>query len=784
MKSRYAFLSFFLILGFVYYSFYSLMPTEGAPADISTSEFSSERALIHLKEIAKAPHYHGSEEHERVRAYIVSQLQNLGLEVDIQEGFVLTPNYGGLDKPKNIVARLKGSSSSKALMLLSHYDSALVPSHGASDAGSGIVTILESLRAYLADGKTPKNDIIVLISDAEEIGLDGAKLFVREHPWVNEVGLVLNFEARGSGGPSNMILETNGGNAKLVQEFKKANPKYPVASSLMYSIYKMLPNDTDSTIFREEADIDGFFFAFIDDHFDYHTANDNYENLDRNTLQHQGSYLLPLLHHFSEIDLSDLKSEEDYVYANLPFLKLIAYPFSWILPMLILCVILFIGLIFFGISKKRLNAKAIGKGFVPFLLSLVVSGIAGFGGWKLLLVLYPGYEEIQHGFTYNGHLYIAFFVLLTLGLLFYFYRKFSKSEDTASHFIAPLFFWIIINTAVFMYLKGAGYFIIPVFFGLLSLWILLRQQRPNLLLMTLLAVPALFIFSPLIQFFPVGLGLEMLMISCVFTVLLFGLVLPVFGFYKMKKILSIVSFLLALVFLITAHFKSGFSETRQKPNSLIFYQNENTGKSYWVTYDNVLDEWTEGYLGDTPEAAKKYVDNPSGSKYQTGYSYAVETPSKEIPAFDIKLNKDTLVNGLRNVVFTMIPQRKVNKINVYVDKDIMFNTLAWNGKSVKADSTGKVYSKRRSNGLLSYYITDNDSLEVSYSIAPDTPVSFTAIEYSFDLFSNPQFTMSKRPNYTMPKPFVITDAIAITKTFAIDELPKPVLDSINPTLNE
>jgi len=97
---------------------------------------------------------------------------------------------------------------------MSHYDSAPhSASYGASDAGSGVVTVLESVRAYLASGAKPKNDIIICFTDSEELGLDGASLFVNEHPWAKEVALALNFEARGSGGPSNMIVETNGGNA-------------------------------------------------------------------------------------------------------------------------------------------------------------------------------------------------------------------------------------------------------------------------------------------------------------------------------------------------------------------------------------------------------------------------------------------------------------------------------------------------------------------------------------------------------------------------------------------
>ena len=63
---------------------------------------------------------------------------------------------------------------------------------------------------------------------------------------------------------------------------------------LMYSIYKMLPNDTDSTVLREEGDIDGL-FAFIDDHYDYHTANDTVENLDLNITAAPRQLLLPLL---------------------------------------------------------------------------------------------------------------------------------------------------------------------------------------------------------------------------------------------------------------------------------------------------------------------------------------------------------------------------------------------------------------------------------------------------------------------------------------------------------
>ena len=452
MKRTHAFLSLLLLLGLIYYSFFSLMPHKAAPASVPDTEFSAERALIPLKEISKAPHFIGNDAHKEVREYLIGQLKDQGLEPQIQEGFIYNER-GGLIKPVNILARLKGTQPGDALLIFSHYDSALVPSKGASDAGSGVVTILESLRAYKASGKQPKNDIIVLFTDGEEVGLDGANLFVNQHPWAKDVRLALNFEARGSGGPSNMILESNQGNHNIIQEFIDANPKFPVASSLMYSIYKMLPNDTDSTVLREDGDIDGLFFAFIDDHFDYHTANDTYENLDRNTLQHQGSYLLPLLHHFADADISNIKSETDDVYFNFPLLKMVSYPFSWILPMLILAIIIFVVLIFLGIKKGKLNTREIGRGLGALSVSLLICGLVGFFGWKLLLLVYPQYDEIEHGFTYNGHTYIALFVVLSLAITFMIYRRY-KLTNIASAYIAPLFFWLLINIGVAIYLKG------------------------------------------------------------------------------------------------------------------------------------------------------------------------------------------------------------------------------------------------------------------------------------------------------------------------------------------
>lgn len=769
-KSLFAVLSFLLIILLTYLSFNLLMPSSKTGVPASDTEFSIDRALSHLEIISEKPHFVGSEAHSEVRDYLLTQLELLGLEeVHVQEGFTLNKNWNVLSKPKNILGKIKGSQPGKALVLLAHYDSAPhTGSYGASDAGSGVVAILESVRAYLASGEVPKNDVIILFSDAEEIGLVGARLFVEEHPWAKDVGLVVNFEARGSGGPSNMIVETNGGNSRLIEEFSLANPQYPVATSLMYSIYKMLPNDTDSTVFREEGDIDSFFFAFIDDHYDYHTANDTFENLDRNTLQHQGSYAMAMLSHFADADLQNLKATSDSVYFNFPILNVVSYPFSWITPMLILAFIVFFGIIIVGIAKKNLQINAIFKGFIPFLISLVLSLLLSAGLLSIIAAIYPQYKEILHQFPYNAHLYIAVFALLTLAICFWTYSIFTKREGKANLMVAPLFFWLLIHTAIAIYLKGAAYFIFPTFLALLAFLLMIRDHKSNVLVMTLLSVPAIFILVPLVQFFPVGLGLSMVIFSVVFTVLIFGLLLPVFLYYNGKRILSFLFLLCSIGFFIAAHTKSEFVDGREKPNSLVYFLDIDTSTAYWATYDHVLDDWTKIFLGKTPNPPGEDLENVAASKYGNAYTFATKTDIRPVPQPDFVIEKDTLIGDKRHIAFNYIPRRTVNRISVYSNFKEMLSGFHFNGEAILDPEAEEGSSGIQSSAaLIDYYVTDGDSLAVEFIANTEQEIQFTFQEMSLDLLSNPLFKVPERPSFMIPKPFVTNDAVIVQKEFTI-----------------
>ena len=140
-----------------------------------------------------------------------------------------------------MLARLDGAQQGPAVLLAAHYDS--VPAGpGESDDGIGVAAVLEAARA-LKSLPAPLHTVIFLIDDGEEAGLLGARAFVDFHPWASEVKAAVNVDARGTSGPS-LMFETGSANDWAVRLYARSIAR-PATSSIAYTIYKQLPNDTD-----------------------------------------------------------------------------------------------------------------------------------------------------------------------------------------------------------------------------------------------------------------------------------------------------------------------------------------------------------------------------------------------------------------------------------------------------------------------------------------------------------------------------------------------------------
>ncbi len=287
-----------LILGVLALQVPSPRPTT-APA----VAFSAERAMADVRVMGARPHPVGSADHARVQAYLVQRMTALGLSPALQAG-AMSPEainrlteWGGDpaavgNQAVNIVGVLPGRDpTAAAVLMMAHYDSAW-GSPGAADDAAGVAAILESVRALKARG-TFDRTLVILITDAEELNLDGARIFFSEHPLRDRIGAVVNLEARGGGGRA-MMFETGRGNAETIDLFARVATRADggaTSNALSIFVYENMPNGTDFTIPKNRG-IAGLNFAFIGRPALYHTPEATPDMLDRGALQHIGSQAL------------------------------------------------------------------------------------------------------------------------------------------------------------------------------------------------------------------------------------------------------------------------------------------------------------------------------------------------------------------------------------------------------------------------------------------------------------------------------------------------------------
>jgi hypothetical protein len=335
--------------------------------------------------------------------------------------------------------------------------------------------------------------------------------------------------------------------------------------------------------------------------------------------------------------------------------------------------------------------------------------------------------------------------------------------------VAPLFLWLIICTAIALKLKGASFFIIPLIFGLVSFLILIKHKAPNLFLLVFLTGPTLFILSPFVKMFPVGLGLKMIVASTLLISLSFVLLIGVFGFFNKKKQLSYLFFIIALGFFISAHMNSSFDEQHTKPNSLVYLLDTDTNSAVWATYDHLLDDWTKSYLTEHPDSATLESKATFNSKYNSGFTFTKQADIKPLVLPYIEIHKGSVIGETRHISIVLSPQRAVNRIELFSDSLAVFNTFKINGFELsKGLNQNSVFHDRTSNSLFNFHIADEDSLEFQFSVPKNQKTTFQIYESSYDLLVNPLFKIQKRPNDMIPKPFVLNDAVIIKKTMSFE----------------
>ena len=723
---------------------YKQRPPDAVPAGAPVTEFASGRALQHLKIIAQRPHPIGSADHEQVCEYLVKTLTDLGLQPEIQETVAVRKTQSGAvaGSVKNIVARLKGTEPGKAILLVAHYDS-VANSYGASDDGSGVATILETLRA-LKTGPPLKNDVLVLLSDGEESGMLGARAFVNEHPLFKEVGLVLNFEARGSDGPV-LMFETSERNGLLIRELSRVAP-HPFASSFFYDVYKQLPNDTDLSVFKN-AGLPGLNFAYLESAAHYHTLNDSLETIDERSIQHHGSYSLNLTRHLGNLNLSNLKTGQS-IYFDLLGSFIIAYPSALVIPLCVVVLLLFAGAIIFGLWKKQLTVRGIGFGVVAFLLAVVAGAGVVAITWKALRALHSDYTAYS-----NAEIYFFGFVALALCIGSALYFWVGRYTSVNNLIAGALTWWAIVMVLASVFLAGTSYiFTWPLLFGVLAFAFRMVYPRPVVAAFVLgvSLLPALVLLTSTTYGLFQGVKLVQPAVLMLGPMLLFGLLLPLLRFDQRKNglVLTVVLLLTAVGLLAAGNIISPYNSKYPKSSYIVYSLNADSGEASWGS-DRRPDEWTSQFF----DVGKKNV--PVGS-------WTTKAPALDLPVDKLEVVNDRITEGVRVLDLRITSARGPRMIIMAVENAAEISAATVQGKRIELGDWSRT---GKNEWELSYAGIPKEGVNLSLTMSPHRQVKIRVASYTDGLPQVPGFTIRPRPNYIIPSSF--SDVTRVARTFVL-----------------
>lgn len=493
-----------------------------APAD----QFSAMRAMQHVAVIGRQIHPAGSPGMADVTAYLMGSLEMLALDPEIQEAEVQQEN--SIIKLHNVVVRIPGLDSKRAILFLAHSDSTPF-GPGAGDNSTGAAVLLEVARA-LRFGPALQNDIILLFDDGEEYGYLGGYAFARDHPWMEDIHLVVGLDTA-AWGPT-ILLETTPGNGGIIQEYAMS-VQSPVAFCFIADITSNIIHDDSEILPFMEKGLPGLDLEDPTAFSGKHTGSDTFDEVNPASIQQMGNQVLALARQFGSMDLNQ-KYSEDESYFTLWGLGVVHYPARINIMLVVLSGLSYPVLIILGIKRKLFNSKGMVIGSLASLGIVILVAIISISFGGLFKVWFP--NPNQHITSYLVPASTPFLILilfLTVSLYFAGRGWLTQKLGTVNMAYTGLAPWLVMELIFIGLLPIGSYLFISPLILAVVVWsglIIGRIDIASLFGRTMLALSAIVatvLVPPNLILCFLGAGIVILPLLTVLVVIVLGLWAPV-----------------------------------------------------------------------------------------------------------------------------------------------------------------------------------------------------------------------------------------------------------------
>ncbi|MGA8145343.1 MAG: M20/M25/M40 family metallo-hydrolase [Candidatus Acidiferrales bacterium] len=728
------------LFGVFLLSLLGLQPPAPKPVNAPDPEFSAGRAREVLARLLGdgAPHPTGSIANDAVRARILEEFSKLGYVPEVQTGFACD-EYGTCATVNNVVARLDGAEPGHSVLLAAHYDS--VPAGpGASDDGAGAATVLECARALKALPK-PRHSIIFLIDDGEEAGLLGARVFVDRHRWAKDVVAAVNVDTRGTSGPS-LMFETGSANYWIVRLYAK-NARHPATNAFAYFAYKLLPNDTDFTVFKA-AGYQGANFAYIGNVVHYHTPLDNFQNASPASLQHDGDNALPTVLALANTDLSNLPHREAAFFDVFEHWT-VYWPASWTLTISIAATLLLFIEIAWLFYRKRLALSALLWGLFAWLAMIAVTAA---NAWILNRVLMRAgavpVNWVAHPFAVQ-----AAFWFLALAVVSTVAFALSRRAGFLGLWTGVWIWWALLSIVTAALTHGIAYLFplclcvavltaTPLIFGRVA-----TAEKGLVAGILPLLVAAISGFATALLLYS-ALGTHMLIgIAVVVALLLTPLapfcadLLEVRGLSRIAlPATAIVATVLAALASVVA---PAFSAKSPERVNIRFWQDGDSGKSVWIVQPD------SRRLPEPVRVAANFArQDPGPFPWSTYPSFLADAPHQQLAPPTFTILESSQEGSKRTYRALIRSERGAPDVMVLFPPDSGVESARMEGEPIQPE-TERV--RKYLNGWIVYdcLTAPVKGAELSFTLPAGKPVVVYTLDESFGLPAEGEFLLKSRP---------------------------------------
>ncbi|CAF0759329.1 unnamed protein product [Adineta steineri] len=320
---------------------------------IARHVFSEERALDYLINLTQyGSRVSNTRGNFDARDYLILQIKricsmnkgDIQCELDLQNFTDSQHN-----QLQNILVRVSNSIDKSqnipSLMLSAHYDSVEF-SPGAADDGSGVVILLELLSNLINDLTIDFSNVhlIILFTNAEESGLQGALAFITNLRWRSNVRHFLNIDSVRCTEPANLMRTTS---SQLVMDYSRVTR--PRTNVILQKTSMWFRFNTDYDAFKYNGFRLGYEFGFYLDGYTYHTPLDHPSTFKQGVIQDLGENLVILVRNIlleNNEQIADKYDPDPLIYFDILSRYLMIYKLSTsiLIQQLLIILIIIIGI--------------------------------------------------------------------------------------------------------------------------------------------------------------------------------------------------------------------------------------------------------------------------------------------------------------------------------------------------------------------------------------------------------------------------------------------------------